>query len=146
MVDYSKFYYDQIKSQVININKQYSEDELSTSFLRLCCSVILDLDYEDVDEDIIDETEDLGADAIHFEVDEDRTRFKIFVIQTKYNHQKCDKGIFNCNMVEEVVNKFKNIFDYFASEGIGKNVSDKVKEKKEEYQGLLEEGYVLDEI
>lgn len=146
MVDYSKFYYDQIKSQVININKQFPEDELPTSFLRLCCSIILDLEYEEIDEDITDESEDLGADAIHFDVEEDKTRFKIFVIQTKYNSQKCDKGIFNCNMDEEVVNKFKNIFDYFASEDSGRNVSEKVKAKKEEYQSLLQDGYVLDEI
>jgi len=102
MADYSKFYYDQIKSQVININKQFPEDELHISFLRLCCSIVLDLEYDDVDDDITDETEDLGADAIHFEIDEDKSRFKIFVIQTKYNSQKCDKGIFNCNMGEEV--------------------------------------------
>ena len=42
--------------------------------------------------------------------------FKIFVIQTKFNSQKCDNGIFNSNMGEEVVNKFKNIFDYFAAD------------------------------
>jgi len=98
MADYSKFYYDQIKSQVININKQFSEDELPTSFLRLCCSIILDLGYEDIDENITEETDDLGADAIYFEIDEDKTRFKIFVIQTKYNNQKCEKGSFDCNM------------------------------------------------
>jgi len=45
-----------------------------------------------------------------------------------------------------IVNKFKNIFDYFAVEDSGKNVSEKVKDKKREYQSLLEEGYVLDEI
>ncbi|MBI2546248.1 AIPR family protein [Candidatus Woesearchaeota archaeon] len=146
MVDYSKFYYDQIKSQVININKQYPEDEISTSFLRLCCSTILDLEYEDVDDDITDEGEDLGADAVHFAIDEDKTRFKIFVIQTKFNSKKCDNGIFNVNMGEEVVNKFKNVFDYFASSDTGDNVSDKVKYKKEEYQSLLQEGYILDEI
>jgi len=146
MVDYSKFYYDQIKSQVININKQFSEDELPTSFLRLCCSIILDLEYDEIDDDITDESEDLGADSIHFDVDDDKTRFKIFVIQTKFNSQKCDNGIFNSNMGEEVVNKFKNIFDYFAADDTGKNVSEKVKAKKEEYQSLLQDGYVLDEI
>jgi len=146
MVDYSKFYYDQIKSQVVNINKQFPEDEPHTSFLRLCCSIILDLEYDEIDDDITDETQDLGADAIHFEIDEDKTRFKIFVVQTKFNYHKCEEGIFNCNMEEEVVNKFKNIFDYFASENHGKNVSEKVTAKKEDYQSLLQDGYVLDEI
>jgi len=47
---------------------------------------------------------------------------------------------------EEVVNKFKNIFDYFASSDPDKKVSEKVKAKKEEYQSLIQEGYVLDEI
>lgn len=146
MVDYSKFYYDQIKAQVININKQFPEDDLATSFLRLCCSILLDIEYEDVDDDITDETQDLGADAIHFEIDEDKTRFKIFIVQTKFNSTKCEKGLFNCYMEEEIVNKFKNIFDYFASEDSGKNVSEKVKLKKTEYMSLLEDGYVLDEI
>ena len=146
MTDYSKFYFDQIRSQVVNIKNQIPEDELSMSFLRLCCAIVLNLKYEDIDDDITDEPQDLGADAIHLEVDEEEKRLKIFIIQTRYNHIKCEKGLFDFNLEEEVVNKFKNIFDYFATEGTGMTVSEKVKFKKEEYESLLEDGYILDEI
>ncbi len=146
MSKYSKFYFDQIKAQVVNINKQFPEDDPYLSFLRLCCSLIFNLNYDDADEIITDEGEDLGADAIHFDVDEEEKRFKIFIIQTKYNKNKCESGNFSTNFSQDIIDKFKNIFDFFASADEGIRVSERVKSKKQDYIAFLDDGYVLDEI
>lgn len=145
-MQYGKFYYDQIRARVNRINQQFREQE-SVSFLRIVTSLITGLDHAEIDEFITDGGNDLGADAIHFDINDEDKRFKIYVLQAKYNKASCERGVFNQNIEEEVINKFKNIFDYFAtgtSEGIG--INERVKGKKDEYLSLLDDGYILDEI
>lgn len=145
-MNYGKFYYDQIRARVNRINEQFQEKE-SISFLRLTTSLILGLDASEVDEYITDGGNDLGADAIYFDINHEEKRFKLYVVQAKYNKASCVRGIFNQNIGEEVINKFKNIFDYFATETSGgSEVNDRVKGKKEEYLNMLEDGYILDEL
>lgn len=143
---YGKLYYDQIRARVHRTNEQFSEKE-SLSFLRLIISLIIGLDITEVDEYITEGGDDLGSDAVYFDINDDDKRFKLYVIQAKYNKTACDKGVFTQNIEEEVINKFKNIFDFFATdtaEGVG--INDRVKGKKEEYLSLLEDGNILDEI
>lgn len=143
-MNYEKFYWDQIRSRVNRIKVQFNEPELS-SFLRLIVSLITGLEYGEVDEHIVDGADDLGADAIYFDIDDEEKRFKLYVIQTKYNKSKCEQGIFSQNIEENVLNKFRNIFDFFASSS-NENVNEDIMRKKENYLFLLEEGYILDEI
>jgi hypothetical protein len=142
---YEQFYWDQIKSRVNRINSQFSEKD-PLSFLRLVVSLVTGASSGEIDEFITEGGDDLGADAIQIEVNDEEKRFKIFIIQTKYNKESCAKGIFNKNIEQSVIDKFKNIFDYFASGTPSAMVNDEVLAKKEEYLDLTNEGYILDEI
>lgn len=143
---YGKLYYDQIRARVNRINEHFSEKE-SLSFLRLITSLIIGLEVTEMDEYITEGGDDLGADAIYFDSDDEDKRFKLYVVQAKYNKTSCDKGIFNQNINEEVINKFKNIFDYFATDSAGgAGINERLKGKKEDYLSMIEDGYILDEI
>ena len=143
-MSYERFYWDQIKSRVKRLSKEFNENE-SISFLRLVTSLVTGIDPSEVDEYITDGAGDLGADAIYFDINDEDRRVKLFVIQTKYNKTACENNIFNKRIGEDVINKFKNIFDFFSSE-ISMGVNNTLKEKKEEYDSLIEDGYVLDEV
>ena len=107
---YEQFYWDQIKSRVNRINSQFSEKD-PLSFLRLVVSLVTGASSGEIDEFITEGGDDLGADAIQIEVNDEEKRFKIFIIQTKYNKESCAKGIFNKNIEQSVIDKFK-IFLY----------------------------------
>jgi len=141
---YEKFYWDQIKARVKRISEQFDEPE-SMSFLRLVVNLITGLDYEEMDEYIVEGPDDLGADAIYFHIDDEEKRFNLYIIQTKYNKSACERGEYHQNISEGVINKFKNIFDFFASDS-KEGVNEDVLFKKEEYESLIEEGYILDQI
>lgn len=144
---YSRLYFDILRSQVNQIKTELNDDKESLSFLRLCCSLIFNIDYTDVDEYLTDGYDDLGADAIYFDINEDTNEFKIGIIQTKYNKTDCERNIFNRETGEEVINKFKNIFDYFFSNSTNTDhINELVIQKKQEYQSLIENSFILTKV
>lgn len=142
---YEKFYWDQIKARVKRINEQFPEPE-GLSFLRLVVNLITGEEYSEIDEYIVEGPGDLGADAIYFLIDDEEKRFKLFIIQTKYNKSACENGEYNQNIPEEVINKFRNLWDFFFSSNSDTGVNDEVIAKKEEYENLINDGYILDEV
>ena len=144
-MNYEKFFWDQIKARVRRINEHFDEAE-SFSFLRLTVNLVTGIEYDEIDECIVEGGGDLGADAIYFQIDDEEKRFKIFTIQTKYNKSACEKGEYNQNLSEDVINKFRNIYEYFFSSNANEGVNERVKAKKEEYESLIEGGFILDEV
>jgi len=143
-MQYEKFYWDHIRARIRRINEQFRELE-SISFLRLIVNLFTGAEYDEIDEYIVEGPGDLGADAIYFDVNDEEKRFKLFIIQTKYNKSACEKGAYKHNIPQEVINKFKNIFDFFASNGTG-GANPDLQNKKEEYNSLIDDGYILDRI
>lgn len=142
---YEKLYWDNIHARVVRLNSSIQESE-SMSFLRLVFSLTTGVESNEADEYITDGTNDIGADAIYLDIDDEERTFNLYVIQTKYNKDVCERNIFNQNMGEEAINKFKNIFDFFSSNHTFEEVNDGVSAKKEEYDTLISDGYLLNNI
>ena len=142
---YESFYWDQIKARVNRLNAGFSEPK-ELSFLRLVTFLVTGLDPDEADEYITEGGDDLGSDSVYFDINDEESRLKLYIIQTKYNAIKCEQGVFNINVEEKVINKFKNIFDLFASRDNIEGINDELKEKKREYDQYLEDGLILDEI
>jgi hypothetical protein len=147
MPDYSRLYFDQLKSKVNQIKSDFEDEKDSISFLRLCSSLICNVELTEVDDILTEGYDDLGADAISFNVNDDDKEFEIDILQTKYNKTDCEANNFGCEIGEDVVNKFKNIFDYiFGASSDEQFVNEDIKEKKEEYSDLAEKGYILNKV
>ncbi|MCH8519906.1 MAG: AIPR family protein [Nanoarchaeota archaeon] len=146
-MEYSSLYYGQIKTQVNQICSFFNDDKDSLSFLRFVSSLLFNLKLEEIDEILTDGYDDLGADVIYFNINEDEMEFDLEIIQGKYNKNSCDKGNFNSEIGEEVINKFKNIFDYFFGNLTSNDfVNGEIKNKKIEYNDLIEKNYTLNKI
>lgn len=143
-MSYERFYWDQIKARVTRINRQFDEPE-SLSFLRLIVNLVTGIEFDEIDEFIVEGPGDLGADAIYFDINDEERRFKLYVIQTKYNKSNCERGSFSRNLPQEVLDKFKNVFDFFASNQVN-DVNRELLSKKDEYDSLIDDGFILDQI
>ncbi|MBT7192652.1 AIPR family protein [archaeon] len=146
-MDYSNLYFNQIKAQVTQIKELFEDEKESLSFLRFCSSLIFNLKLEEIDELLTDGYDDLGADAIYLNVNDEDKEFQINLIQGKYNKTDCEKQVYNVEVGESIINKFKNIFDYlFGNSEENEFVNEEIKRKKEEYDNLIEKGYILNKV
>jgi len=146
-MDYSNLYFNQIKAQVTQIKELFEDEKESLSFLRFCSSLIFNLKLEEIDELLTDGYDDLGADAIYLNINDEDKEFQINLIQGKYNKADCEKEVYNVEVGESIINKFKNIFDYlFGNSEENEFVNEEIKNKKEEYDNLIERGYILNKV
>lgn len=146
-MDYSNLYFNQIKAEVTKIKKSFEDEKESLSFLRFCASLIFNLKLEEIDEILTEGYDDLGADAIYLNIDDENKEFQLNIIQGKYNKTDCEKEIYNTEIGETIIDKFRNIFDYlFGTSEENSFVNDEIKTKKEEYGVLIENGYTLKNV
>ncbi|HLT40018.1 MAG TPA: hypothetical protein VK034_27245, partial [Enhygromyxa sp.] len=139
---------DQRVSALAEEIRQRAADELginrdepklkSLAFVFLCVRTLLDLDFDEAFDCLVEGGQDFGVDAIHI-TDERDGEFSITLFQGKYKARLDGSSGFPGTGIEKLVQAVRHLFDPSSTL---QTVNNRLRTRLEEVRSMIRDGFI----